>query len=108
MSRRDGRGPSQLRPLSSERGPLARADGSARFSHGGTAVLCAVYGPAEVKLRNERVDRAHIEITVKPATGSAGREREREGGREREREREREEKEDESAERAIGKSMEGR
>ena len=35
-------------------------------------MLCAVYGPMEVKLRNELVDRAFIDVVVKPAIGVAG------------------------------------
>ncbi len=40
-----------------ELGVLQRADGSARVVQGGTSVLCAVYGPAEVKASKEQTDR---------------------------------------------------
>lgn len=46
-----------LRPMQSELSVLQRADGSARVRHGGTSVLCAVYGPAEVKASKEFCDR---------------------------------------------------
>ena len=48
----------RLRPLSCDLGVLKRADGSARVVQGGTSVLCAVYGPAEVKASQELSDRS--------------------------------------------------
>ena len=39
----------RLREMKSELGLLEQADGSARLIQGKTSVLCAVYGPAEVK-----------------------------------------------------------
>ena len=47
----------ELRPLSCELGLLERADGSARVLQGGTSVLCAIYGPAEVKVSKEDCDK---------------------------------------------------
>ena len=47
----------ELRPLSCELGVLERADGSARVVQGGTSVLCAIYGPAEVKVSKEDCDK---------------------------------------------------
>ncbi len=47
----------RLRELSCELGVLERADGSARLLQGSTSVLCAVYGPTEVKLNREQCDR---------------------------------------------------
>ena len=47
----------ELRALSCELGLLERADGSARVLQGDTSVLCAVYGPAEVKSSKEECDR---------------------------------------------------
>jgi len=47
----------RLRPLSCDLGVLKRADGSARVVQGDTSVLCAVYGPAEVKASQEQSDR---------------------------------------------------
>ena len=43
----------ELRALSCELGLLERADGSARVLQGSTSVLCAIYGPAEVKISKE-------------------------------------------------------
>ena len=48
----------RLRPLQCELGVLHRADGSARVVQGETAVLAAVYGPAEVKASQELCDRS--------------------------------------------------
>ena len=45
-----------LRDLGCELGLLQRADGSARVSQGKTSVICAVYGPAEVKINKEQCD----------------------------------------------------
>ena len=50
-------GSAQLKAMKAELGLLSRADGSARVSQGGTAVLCAVYAPAEVKTSKELPDR---------------------------------------------------
>ena len=50
----------QLRAMTSEMGVLQRANGSARVVQGQTAVLCAVYGPAEVKASRELYDRCII------------------------------------------------
>ena len=46
-----------MRELKSELSLLERVDGSARLSHGDTSVLCAVYGPAEVKISKELCDK---------------------------------------------------
>ena len=51
MPRDDGRTSGQLRAPSCVLSELARPDGSARFSLGGTTVLAAVYGPGDVDLR---------------------------------------------------------
>lgn len=52
----------ELSPVDCELGLLQRADGSARVVQGGTAVLCAVYGPAEVKASKEQADRLAISL----------------------------------------------
>lgn len=62
----------QLRAMTSEMGVLQRANGSARVVQGQTAVLCAVYGPAEVKASRELYDRAVVEVTVSPESGLSG------------------------------------
>lgn len=51
----------KLRPLQCELGVLQRANGSARVVQGETAVLAAVYGPAEVKASQELCDRSLIQ-----------------------------------------------
>jgi exosome complex component RRP46 len=69
-----------LRPMRCERGLLKRADGSARYSQQRTSVLIAVYGPCEAKKRREELDRATLEVIVRPPAGLPGpREREMEG-----------------------------
>lgn len=67
--RRDGRSAAMLRPMACERGVLRRADGSARYSHDLTSVLVAVYGPCEVKKRREELERATVEVIVRPPAG---------------------------------------
>ncbi|BFZ63397.1 exosome non-catalytic core subunit rrp46 [Saitoella coloradoensis] len=51
---------------------LHRADGSSTWSHGPTKLLCSVNGPMEVRLRDEQVDKATIEVIVRPAVGASG------------------------------------
>ena len=55
-----------------ERGPLQRADGSARWGQGGTAVLAAVYGPRGTAARKEDPERAVVEVVFRPRCGLAG------------------------------------
>ena len=52
----------QLRAMQSVMGVLQRADGSARVVQGQTAVLCAIYGPAEVKASRELSDRCALAV----------------------------------------------
>ncbi|XP_078734902.1 exosome complex component RRP46 [Lampetra fluviatilis] len=61
-----------LRAVGCEQQPLSRPDGSASFSQGDTAVLAAVYGPAEVRVSREQSDRATLEVILKPKTGLPG------------------------------------
>lgn len=72
LLREDQRLPNQLRALAAEPGALSRANGSARFSHDGTQVLAAVWGPGEVRRARERPDRATLEVVVRPHAGLAG------------------------------------
>jgi len=60
-----------IRPISITPGLLSR-DGSASFSFGKTKVLCSVNGPAEVKLRDEKLDKATIDVLVRPLVGAPG------------------------------------
>lgn len=46
----DGRRPNEPRRVKCEMGLFERADGSSYFEQGNTRVLCAVYGPREVRL----------------------------------------------------------
>ena len=55
-----------------ERGPLQRADGSARWGQGGTAVLAAVHGPRGTASRKEDPERAVVEVVFRPRSGLAG------------------------------------
>ncbi|CAL1136535.1 unnamed protein product [Cladocopium goreaui] len=72
-ARRDGRAANQLRPPQMELRPLLRADGSARFRFGDTAVVCAVFGPREPRFRHrELFDRASLEVVVRPRIGIPG------------------------------------
>ncbi|ORX85177.1 exosome component Rrp46 [Anaeromyces robustus] len=67
--RADKRTSSQIRPISSVLSSLNRADGSASFSFGNSSVLCSVYGPQEVKIKDELLDRATIDVNITPQIG---------------------------------------
>jgi len=61
----------RLRPLACELSLLSRADGSASFCFGDeTFVIACVYGPTDVRISKERVDRATVEVLVKPKIGN--------------------------------------
>lgn len=62
-------GSAQLRRLECELSLLKRADGSARVIQGGSSVVCAVYGPAEVKIAKEQCDRqVHLKLCMMCST----------------------------------------
>lgn len=61
-----------MRELECELSFLNKCDGSAAFQHGFTRALCAVYGPTEVKLNQEKVDRSTLDCIIKPKIGLAG------------------------------------
>lgn len=63
--RADARSDSQMRPSHLEQGLLGNADGSCRFSMGGTRVTAAVFGPAEALQRDELIERAALEVVYK-------------------------------------------
>ncbi|KAJ1937426.1 exosome non-catalytic core subunit rrp46 [Linderina macrospora] len=69
MQRPDRREANQIRSLHCALGQLSRTDGSAQFSSGRTSVLCGIYGPVDVKVYDEQLDRAHIEVKVRPDIG---------------------------------------
>lgn len=50
-------------------GHLTRSDGNVMMSQGDTTVTVGVYGPAEVKISKEIVDRATVEVVYKPRSG---------------------------------------
>ncbi|GBC09461.1 hypothetical protein RclHR1_08890006 [Rhizophagus clarus] len=70
-TRADKRSSSTIRPISITTSLLSR-DGSASFSFGNTKVICSVNGPAEVKLRDEKLDKATIDVVVRPLVGTPG------------------------------------
>ncbi len=59
----------ELRPMTSELSLLSRSDGSSSFSQGDTCIMAAVYGPGEVKMNKELIDRATVEVIFKPKMG---------------------------------------
>lgn len=63
---------SKLRQLSSTLGDLSRPDGDATVSQGDTCVTSAVYGPGEVKVTKELLDKATIDVVYKPKSGLPG------------------------------------
>ncbi|KAI8854449.1 ribosomal protein S5 domain 2-type protein [Chytridium lagenaria] len=71
-SRPDGRSDFQIRSMSTMLSLLQRADGSARFTLDKSSALAAVYGPKEVKVREEQIDRAFIDVNMKPLIGLSG------------------------------------
>ncbi|GAA5939130.1 exosome complex component RRP46 [Sporobolomyces koalae] len=72
MATESDRGSLSLRPLSISQSVLKRADGSAQFSFGNVTVLSSVTGPAEVRLREEIVDRSTLEFNVSRLQAPAG------------------------------------
>ena len=58
-----------LRPMNCELGQLSRPDGSTAFSQGDTCVVSAVYGPGEVRMNKEQLDKATVEVVYKPKSG---------------------------------------
>ena len=63
---------SQLRAMNCELGLLSRSDGAAYFSQGDTSVMAAVYGPAEVRISKELVDKATVDVVYKQKVGLPG------------------------------------
>jgi len=72
--RLDGRRPHELRRIRCRLGIYAQADGSAYLEQGYTKVLCAVYGPHEVRKNRSKIlhDRAIINCQYSMATFSTG------------------------------------
>ncbi|POS84990.1 hypothetical protein EPUL_004154 [Erysiphe pulchra] len=51
---------------------LPRADGSASFTENGFTIIGAVNGPLEISRRDENPEAAVVDVTIRPAVGSAG------------------------------------
>ncbi|PKI85243.1 Rrp46p [Malassezia vespertilionis] len=58
--------------MSLDMGTLRRADGSGRFAYGAQATVASIYGPAEVRIRDELTDVAAFQLVVSPLEGGAG------------------------------------
>lgn len=63
---------SELRSMRCEQCLLNKSDGSASFSQGDTQVIAAAYGPAEVRLSREIIDKATLEVVLRPKVGVPG------------------------------------
>ena len=62
----------RLREMFCSLGEISRGDGSVILCQGDTTVACAVYGPAEARLRHsDLIDRAGVEVVIRPRTGLA-------------------------------------
>jgi ribonuclease PH len=59
--------------MEAQLGLLSNAHGSAKYKQGESSVLAAVYGPAEVKTREEQGDRATVNVVFKRRDGKPGR-----------------------------------
>ena len=51
---------------------LTNTSNTLSYLQGTTRTLCAVYGPAEVKLNQEKVDRSTLDCIIKPKIGLSG------------------------------------
>lgn len=58
-----------LRQMSCELGQLSRPDGDVTVTQGDTCAVVAVYGPCEVRMNKELLDRTTIDVTYKPKSG---------------------------------------
>ena len=68
LTRTDHRKADQFRQFHCEQGILKQADGSARFKHGHTSVLTAVFGPmACTRTSQERIDGPFVEVVFNSA-----------------------------------------
>mmetsp|Transcript_3430 Transcript_3430/g.12366 ORF Transcript_3430/g.12366 Transcript_3430/m.12366 type:complete len:245 (+) Transcript_3430:137-871(+) len=70
--RAGGRAGKAIRSLACERGLLNRADGSARWQQDRSAVLAAVYGPKGIGSNAEDVEKAVVDVSLRPTTGVPG------------------------------------
>lgn len=61
-----------LREMTCELGQLSRCDGDVFLMQGETCVTSAVYGPTEVRMNKEILDKATVDIVYKSKTGLPG------------------------------------
>ncbi|OWF52673.1 exosome complex component RRP46-like isoform X2 [Mizuhopecten yessoensis] len=62
----------QLRHMMCEFGQLSRPDGDVTVFQGDTSVTTAVYGPGEVRMNKEILNKATVETVFKPKSGLPG------------------------------------
>ena len=67
--RADKRPATGLRELRARQGSLSAADGSSSFNFGPVCVCSTVTGPIEVRVRDELLDRATLQVNVLPSKG---------------------------------------
>lgn len=72
MAKVKKREPLELRPIKIEQSLLPAHDGSALFSFGSVAALTAISGPSEVRIRDEKTDKAALHVHFTPLQGIAG------------------------------------
>ena len=58
-----------MRGQTSDLGCLTRQDGSVSLSQGDTTSIAVVYGPAEVRINKEQIDRATVDVVYRPKVG---------------------------------------
>ncbi|WBW71177.1 exosome subunit Rrp46 [Schizosaccharomyces osmophilus] len=52
-------------------GFLSQSDGSSEWKQGSTRVICNVNGPIEIKIRDEKLNKASVEVLVQPMNGAS-------------------------------------
>ncbi|EPY50569.1 exosome subunit Rrp46 [Schizosaccharomyces cryophilus OY26] len=52
-------------------GFLTQSDGSSEWKQGSTRVICNVNGPIEIKIRDEKLNKASVEVLVQPMNGAS-------------------------------------
>ncbi|KAI9295193.1 ribosomal protein S5 domain 2-like protein [Neoconidiobolus thromboides FSU 785] len=69
MDRSDNRQPKETRSIELLQGILDNADGSSKITGNEHSIICGIYGPVEVKNKDEILDEAYIEVNYKPSIG---------------------------------------
>lgn len=72
MKTDDDLGDKVMREMTCELGQLTRCDGDACLIQGETCVATAVYGPTEVRMNKEILDKATVEVVYKSKVGLPG------------------------------------